>query len=64
MIRTEVTTAGLHALETCDPAVDEVEQEMLGDLAADEAAQLREALLRCGRALELGLEAAPGATTP
>jgi hypothetical protein len=40
------------ALERCDRAVDEVEQEMLGDLDAGEVTSLREALIRCGRALE------------
>jgi DNA-binding MarR family transcriptional regulator len=52
VIRIELTKAGNRALERCDRAVDEVEREMLGDLADDEAAQLRGALVRCGRALE------------
>ena len=52
VIRIELTKAGSRALERCDRAVDEVEREMLGDLAADEAARLRDALVRCGRALE------------
>jgi DNA-binding MarR family transcriptional regulator len=59
VIRTELTKAGSRALERCDRAVDEVEQEMLGDLDADEAASLRSALLRCGRALERELPARP-----
>jgi len=52
VIRTELTRAGSRALARCDRAVDDVEQEMLGDLDADEAAILRSVLGRCGRALE------------
>jgi DNA-binding MarR family transcriptional regulator len=52
VIRIELTKAGVRALERCDRAVDEVEREMLGELDADEAARLRDALVRCGRALE------------
>jgi DNA-binding MarR family transcriptional regulator len=52
IIRIELTKAGLRALERCDRAVDEVEREMLGDLDAGEAADLRDALIRCGRTLE------------
>jgi len=52
VIRTELTKAGRRALERCDRAVDDVEQEMLGDLDADEVASLRSVLIRCGRALE------------
>ena len=52
MIRIELTAAGSRALERCDRAVDGVEREMLGDLDAGEAASLRDALIRCGRALE------------
>jgi len=51
-IRIELTTAGGRALERCDRAVDGIEREMLGDLDPGEAARLREALIRCGRALE------------
>jgi DNA-binding MarR family transcriptional regulator len=51
IIRTEITDAGSQALERCDLAVDAVEQKMLGDLDADEAARLRDALIGCGRAL-------------
>ena len=51
IIRTELTAAGRRALERCDRAVDLVEQEMLGDLDAAEIADLRAALLDCGRAL-------------
>jgi DNA-binding MarR family transcriptional regulator len=54
VIRTELTAAGRRALERCDRAVDEVEREMLGDLDGREAARLRSALARCGRALERG----------
>ena len=52
IIRTELTPAGSRALERCDRAVDDVEREMLGDLDADEAESLRDALIRCSRALE------------
>jgi DNA-binding MarR family transcriptional regulator len=52
IIRTELTAAGRRALERCDRAVDLVEREMLGDLDAADAAYLRDALARCGRALE------------
>jgi DNA-binding MarR family transcriptional regulator len=55
IIRTELTKAGSRALERCDRAVDDVEREMLGDLDADEVASLRNALIRCGRALERDL---------
>jgi DNA-binding MarR family transcriptional regulator len=52
IIRIELTKAGFRALERCDRAVDEVEREMLGDLDPGEAADLRDALIRCGRTLE------------
>ncbi|HET6173264.1 MAG TPA: MarR family transcriptional regulator [Gaiellales bacterium] len=52
VIRIELTKAGSRALERCDRAVDEVEREMLGDLGSDEATDLRDALIRCERALE------------
>ena len=57
IIRTELTRAGSRALERCDRAVDLVEREMLGDLDADEVADLRTALLHCSRALERDLAA-------
>jgi DNA-binding MarR family transcriptional regulator len=52
IIRTELTKAGSRALERCDRAVDDVEQEILSDLDAEEATNLRHVLIRCGRALE------------
>ena len=52
VIRNELTRAGSRALDRCDRAVDDVEQEMLSDLSADEVAGLRDVLSRCGRALE------------
>jgi DNA-binding MarR family transcriptional regulator len=55
VIRTELTKAGGRALERCDRAVDDVEQEMLNDLGADEVTNLRDVLSRCGRALERDL---------
>jgi DNA-binding MarR family transcriptional regulator len=51
VIRIELTDAGSRVLARCDRAVDAVEREMLGELGADEAAGLRETLIRCGRAL-------------
>jgi DNA-binding MarR family transcriptional regulator len=55
VIRTELTRAGSRALERCDPAVDEVEQEMLADLDAEEVESFRAVLISCGRALERDL---------
>lgn len=52
IIRTELTNVGKRALERCDRAVDKVEREMLSDLDTGEAANLRDALIRCGHALE------------
>jgi DNA-binding MarR family transcriptional regulator len=52
VIRTELTAAGIRALDRCDRAVDEVEHEMLRELDAGEASSLRAALLRCAGALE------------
>jgi DNA-binding MarR family transcriptional regulator len=52
VIRIELTDAGSRVLDECDRVVVEVEQEMLGDVDAEEAARLRDVLLRCGRALE------------
>ena len=52
VMRTELTAAGRRALDRCDRAVDAVESELLGDLDADETADLRHALVRCSRALE------------
>ena len=52
VIRTELTSAGRRALERCDRAVDEVERELVADLAPGETTRLHAALLRCGRALE------------
>src|SRR5471032_2190040 len=60
VIRSELTRAGSRALERCDRAVDDVERELLGDLDADEAANLRDVLIRCGRALEHDLAATGG----
>ena len=52
VIRIELTAAGSRALERGDRAVDEVEEEMLAGFDADEVADLRAVLQRCGRALE------------
>jgi DNA-binding MarR family transcriptional regulator len=53
VIRTELTKAGLRALDRCDRAVDAVERELLRDLDAREVAGLRDLLSRCGRALSM-----------
>ena len=55
VLRTELTKAGSRALERCDRAVDAIEREMLGDLDAAEAADLRDVLIRCARALDFEL---------
>jgi DNA-binding MarR family transcriptional regulator len=55
VLRTELTKAGSQALGRCDRAVDAVERELLGDLDAVEASDLREVLIRCGRALDFEL---------
>jgi DNA-binding MarR family transcriptional regulator len=60
VLRTELTKAGNRALGRCDRAVDAVEREMLGDLDAVEAADLRDVLIRCGRALDFELAEASG----
>jgi DNA-binding MarR family transcriptional regulator len=52
VIRIELTKSGLRALERCDRVVDDVERQMLDEFDSDETATLRDALLRCGRALE------------
>lgn len=57
VIRTELTRAGQRALERCDRAVDDIEREMLGDLDGDEVANLRDVLIRCGRALDRDIAA-------
>jgi len=54
VIRIELTKAGVRALERGDRAVDDVEHELLADLDPSEVTELREVLLRCGRALEHG----------
>jgi DNA-binding MarR family transcriptional regulator len=51
VIRIELTDEGRGVLAQCDRAVDAVEGEMLGEIGHDEAASLRDTLLRCGRAL-------------
>jgi DNA-binding MarR family transcriptional regulator len=59
IIRSEITKAGVQALERCDRAVDEIEREMLSELAPAEAASLRDVLSRCGRTLEHHLTERP-----
>ena len=60
VIRNELTATGRRALERCDKAVDAVEREMVSDLDDDEGATLRDALIRCSRALEHALAQAAG----
>jgi DNA-binding MarR family transcriptional regulator len=60
IIRMHLTPAGRRVLERCDRAVDRVEQEMLAGLNSDGAAELRTALLACGRALEESTAARTG----
>jgi DNA-binding MarR family transcriptional regulator len=55
VLRTELTKAGNRALERCDRAVDAVEAELLGGLDAGEESELRDMLIRCGRALDFEL---------
>lgn len=55
VMRTELTAAGRRALARCDRAVDAVERDLLSGLDDDESAGLRDALVRCSRALELQL---------
>lgn len=55
VIRTELAASGRRALARCDRAVDAVECEMLADLDAAEASDLRDVLVRCGRALDFDL---------
>jgi DNA-binding MarR family transcriptional regulator len=63
VLRTELTPAGLRALERCDRAVDLVEREMLAGLDADEETFLRALLIRCGRALEdADVDGGPGSS--
>ena len=66
VMRTELTPAGRRALARCDRAVDAVERELLSALDAEESADLRDALMRCGHALEHELvelaEEAPAAS--
>jgi DNA-binding MarR family transcriptional regulator len=52
VLRIELTHAGSRMLEGCDRVVDDVERGMLGDLDTADVTRLRDALLRCGRALE------------
>ena len=55
VLRTELTKSGSRALERCDRAVDAVEAKLLGGFDAGEAAELRDALIRCGQALDFDL---------
>jgi DNA-binding MarR family transcriptional regulator len=60
IIRIHLTAAGRRVLERCDRAVDRVEQEMLTGLDADDATELRAALVECSLALEGALSERAG----
>ena len=55
VMRTELTAAGRRALDRCDRAVDAFERELSSGLSDGEVADLRAALIECGRALESNL---------
>jgi DNA-binding MarR family transcriptional regulator len=55
VIQTELTAAGLSALEACDEAVDRLEAEMLAELDAGERATLTVGLRSCARRLGAGI---------
>ena len=55
VIRTELTAAGISALEACDEAVDRLETQMLGELDAGERATLAVGLRSCARRLGAGI---------
>ncbi len=42
----------MRALQRCDEAVDLVEKRMLAELDGVDATSLKDALVRCGRALD------------
>jgi DNA-binding MarR family transcriptional regulator len=52
VLRASVTAKGRRVLEGCDRSMDEIEAEMLGDLAPDEVEELRSALASCAHSLE------------
>ena len=54
-IRTELTKVGRAVLATCDKAVDEIEREMLADMAPGDREQLLASLTSCVRTLGAGL---------
>jgi DNA-binding MarR family transcriptional regulator len=52
VLRASVTPKGLEVLDRCDHSVDEIEADMLGDLAPDTVEVVREALRACAHSLE------------
>jgi DNA-binding MarR family transcriptional regulator len=56
VIRTELTADGVALLETCDRAVDALEQEMLCALGQKERERLLADLRACARALGAGIQ--------
>jgi DNA-binding MarR family transcriptional regulator len=55
--RAELTDAGREVLDACDVDVDEIEQEMLGELDFDERDRFMQTLKSCLRRLGAGLDA-------
>jgi DNA-binding MarR family transcriptional regulator len=52
VLRASVTAKGRQVLEGCDRSMDQIEGEMLQDLAPEEIDELRTALASCAHALE------------
>lgn len=55
VMRTELTRAGSALLESCDRAVDGLEEQMLAELPATERSGLLDALRSCARGLGAGI---------
>jgi hypothetical protein len=54
-MRTVLTPAGAALLESCDRAVDGLEEQMLAELPVDQRAGLLAALRSCARGLGAGI---------
>lgn len=52
VLRASVTSKGRQVLERCDQSMDEIEAEMLRDVAPEEMEALRSGLAACAHALE------------
>lgn len=55
VMRTELTPAGVKLLDSCDRAVDGLEEQMLTELPAAQRARLLAALRSCARGLGAGI---------